>query len=84
MLELSPGIVGHLNALADALLSGDGVEPALELPEGAPAALGRAQRLLLARARALGQRSATVRLAGGWEARVDPTTGRASVAKPNR
>jgi tRNA(Ile)-lysidine synthase len=73
MQELSPGIVGHLNALADALLS-----PSLpeKLESGrASVALGRAQRLLIGRARTLGQRRARVRLSGGWEARIDPKTG---------
>jgi tRNA(Ile)-lysidine synthase len=83
LLELSPGIVGHLNALADAVLSGD-VRATLELPEGAPVILGRAQRLLLARARALGQRRAAVRLGRGWEARIDPETGHASVQRSHR
>ncbi|HEX6273583.1 MAG TPA: hypothetical protein VFZ53_11090, partial [Polyangiaceae bacterium] len=73
-----------LNALADALLSGDRAEPALELPEGAPATLNRAQRQLLARARSLGQRGAAVRLAGGWEARIDPSTGRAAFTRSAR
>ena len=80
MTELSPGIVGHLNALADALLSP-------ELPEKlesdrASVALGRAQRLLLGRARMLGQRRARVRLSGGWEARIDPKTGEPTLVRP--
>jgi tRNA(Ile)-lysidine synthase len=80
LTELSPGIVGHLNALADALLSP-------ELPEKlesdrATVALGRAQRLLLGRARTLGQRRARVRLSGGWEARIDPKTGEPTLVRP--
>jgi tRNA(Ile)-lysidine synthase len=79
LTELSPGIVGHLNALADALLSGDG-EPALR--KGATSVvLGRAQRLLLRRASALGQPRAAVRLAGGWEARIEPETGEAKLVR---
>jgi tRNA(Ile)-lysidine synthase len=73
MTELSPGIVGHLNALADALLSPE--TPAELVTDAAHVALGRAQRLLLGRARSLGQRRARVRLSGGWEARIDPKTG---------
>jgi tRNA(Ile)-lysidine synthase len=79
MSELSPGIVGHLNALADALLSGE-LTP--ELGHGATkVALGRAQRLLLRRASALGQRRAAVRLAGGWEARINPKTGEPTLTR---
>ena len=74
LVELSPGIVEHLNALADALglerariAAGAFDQPRLEL--------GRAQRLALERAKKLGQRHAAVRLPGGWEARVDISTG---------
>jgi tRNA(Ile)-lysidine synthase len=75
MIELSPGIVIHLNALADALALG---ETTPELRDGSTRIpLGRAQRELLRRARALGQRRAAVRLPGGFEARVHPTTGEA-------
>jgi tRNA(Ile)-lysidine synthase len=79
LLELSPGIVGHLNALADALASG------LELAgrEGldlAPLELGRAQRAALSRAMRLGQPKAAVRLRGGWEARVDTASGAVRLA----
>lgn len=66
LVELSPGIVGHLNALADALAAG---ELPSELGEGTTAiALGRAQRLALARAVTLRQRSARIWLPGGREA----------------
>jgi tRNA(Ile)-lysidine synthase len=79
LTELSPGITGHLNALADALLSD---ESAPDLGKGAMSIpLGRAQRVLLRRAAALGQRKAAVRLAGGWEARIDPATGQAKVVR---
>jgi tRNA(Ile)-lysidine synthase len=81
MAELSPGIVGHLNALADALLEDD--TPGELRHGGAEVALGRAQRLLLRRARSLGQRRASVKLAGGLEARVDPSTGEL-VVRPRR
>jgi tRNA(Ile)-lysidine synthase len=73
MIDLSPGIVGHLNALADTVLS---PEPPSELvSDQTRVALGRAQRLLLGRALSLGQPRARVRLSGGWEARIDPKTG---------
>jgi tRNA(Ile)-lysidine synthase len=79
LAELSPGIVGHLNALADALLSGEGESV---LRKGAArVVLGRAQRLLLRRASSLGQRRASVRLSGGWEARIDPDTGETKLVR---
>jgi tRNA(Ile)-lysidine synthase len=83
LTELSPGIVAHLNALADALVSSSVSGEAGEAPEGLPAALalGRAHVALLSRARALKQGKARVRLPGGWEARYDPVTGETSVAK---
>jgi tRNA(Ile)-lysidine synthase len=73
LTELSPGIIGHLNALADSLVSGE-ITSELRQAE-TRVVLGRAQRLLLRRASALGQSRAAVRLAGGWEARVDPKSG---------
>lgn len=79
LVELSPGIVGHLNALADALLSPE--LPSELASDRAIVALGRAQRLLLGRARALGQRRARVRLSGGWEAQIDPKTGEAKLVR---
>jgi tRNA(Ile)-lysidine synthase len=79
MAELSPGIVGHLNALADALLSPE--LPSELASDAEKVALGRAQRLLLVRARTLGQRRARVRLSGGWEAQIDPQTGEAKLVR---
>ncbi len=73
MLEsLSPGVVQHLNALADQLAEArlDGDLPSLRL--------GRAQATAVSRARRLG-RSVRVLLAGGRELRVDGRTGRAEV-----
>jgi tRNA(Ile)-lysidine synthase len=65
---LSPKIVPHLGALADALA---------EHPDGGPlAALGRAQRLEVERARRLGRGSVRLRLPGGREARVTFPDGR--------
>ena len=84
LVELSPGIVGHLNALADALCHGhellalDEVLDDTGLKQNVE--LGRAHRLALARARRLGQRQAAVRLPGGWEARVDISTGAVRLA----
>jgi tRNA(Ile)-lysidine synthase len=70
LVELSPGIVGHLNALADQLLAGAAHDPQpAQMPE-----LGRAQRTLLRRALERKQRAARVLLKGGLEARVDPAT----------
>ncbi len=81
LVELSPGIVGHLNALADQLLAG--AEPELDHELGgvlALAGLGRAQRRSLRRALDRRQTSARVRLKGGLEARLDPATGSLRVA----
>jgi tRNA(Ile)-lysidine synthase len=75
LTDLSPGIVGHLNALADALLAGPELAVVLAGARDKNVPLGRAHLLALARARRLGQRRAKVRLPGGWEARVDPRTG---------
>jgi tRNA(Ile)-lysidine synthase len=72
LAELSPGIVGHLNALADELVAGEKDEALARLP--AMLGLGRAQRTLLRRALERKQRGARVLLKGGWEARVDPAT----------
>lgn len=72
--QLSPQIAGHLCALADALASNDGVpEPWLD-ERGVALPLNRAQRTLVGRALALGQRSARVSLAGGRELSLDPVT----------
>jgi tRNA(Ile)-lysidine synthase len=71
LAELSPGIVGHLNALADAIVA---PEPPAELEDhGVRVMLGRAQRLLLTRAEKRGQRSARIWLRGGREARIIST-----------
>jgi tRNA(Ile)-lysidine synthase len=62
MEALSPGIVPHLGALADALA---------QHPDGGPlAGLGRAQRVEVERARRLGRGSVRLRLRGGREALV--------------
>ncbi len=71
LAELSPGIVGHLNALADALGPG---RSAAELGAELPVPLGRAQRRLLARAVRLRQKSAQIWLAGGEVLTLDRTT----------
>ena len=56
--ELSPGIVGHLCALADMLQNYDTTAESL-------GPLGRAQRLAIDRALRLGRRQTTVRVSGG-------------------
>jgi len=68
--DLSPGIVDHLNALADALLAG-GARPDTEHVE---VELGRAQRALLARAVARRQRGARIWLPGGRVLGLDKMT----------
>ena len=72
--QLSPQIAGHLCALADALELG-AVPPSELVDEcGVALPLNRAQRGLVGRALALGQRSARVSLPGGRELRLDPVT----------
>ena len=68
--ELSPGIVEHLNALADALVA-TGTQPELD---GVGLTLGRAQRLLLARAVSRRQRKARIWLPGGAVLGLDRAT----------
>jgi tRNA(Ile)-lysidine synthase len=70
--QLSPQIVGHLCALADAI--GAGAAPTLTDQHGAPLLLNRAQRLSVGRARTLGQRAARVSLPSGRELSLDPVT----------
>ena len=75
--QLSPQIAGHLCALADALEPGEGSAEragALRDEGGVALALNRAQRLLVGRALAFGQRSARVSLPGGRELSLDPVT----------
>jgi len=72
--RLSPQIAGHLCALADALGSSDLAEPEFTDERGVALVLNRAQRMLVRRARALGQRSARVSLPGGRELSLDPVT----------
>jgi tRNA(Ile)-lysidine synthase len=73
--QLSPQIVGHLCALADALgePSGPGLGHLVD-QQGVALVLNRAQRQLVGRARSLGQRSARVSLAKGRELSLDPVT----------
>jgi len=74
--QLSPQIVSHLCALADALNEGR-VPPSCDEfrdADGVALVLNRAQRLLVGRARTLGQRTARVRLAQGRELRLHPLT----------
>jgi tRNA(Ile)-lysidine synthase len=75
LAQLSPQIVGHLCALADALTAGESAQTKPVLDEhGVALSLNRAQRSLVGRAVALGQRSARVRLSGGRELKLDPGT----------
>lgn len=68
LMDLSPGIVEHLNALADALGEGSA---ALDV---GPIPLGRAQRRLLARAVSRRQREARIPLPGGRILGLDSVT----------
>ncbi len=74
--QLSPQIVSHLCALADALLAAPdvGAPPALFDERGVALLLNRAQRQLVGRARTLGQRAARVSLPQGRELVLDPVT----------
>jgi len=75
--QLSPQIVSHLCALADAL--GQGRQGAAELSaltdeHGVALLLNRAQRQLVGRARTFGQRAARVSLPNGRELSLDSVT----------
>ncbi len=70
---LSPGIVGHLNALADQLHRDDPL-PIVTDPAGNPVPLGRAQIDAIRHARSRHTR-ARIRLAGGWEVAVEAKSG---------
>jgi tRNA(Ile)-lysidine synthase len=72
--QLSPQIVSHLCALADALATSAGAEVPLLDDQGVALLLNRAQRQMLGRARSLGQRSARVSLPHGRELSLDPVT----------
>jgi tRNA(Ile)-lysidine synthase len=71
LAELSPGIVAHLNALADALAV---TEDPATFASAAALGLGRAQRRQLARAVALSQRGSEIWLAGGAVLGLDSAT----------
>jgi tRNA(Ile)-lysidine synthase len=75
--QLSPQIVSHLCALADAL--GEGAQADADLgaltdEHGVALLLNRAQRQLVGRARTLGQRAARVSLPKGRELSLDSVT----------
>ena len=77
LVQLSPQMVSHLCALADAL--GESSEVAARQPQlldeqGVALLLNRAQRYSVGRARAFGQRTAKVSLANGRELSFDPAT----------
>jgi tRNA(Ile)-lysidine synthase len=85
--QLSPQVVGHLCALADALEHGlepneheRETEAVLSDEHGVALVLNRAQRLMVGRARSLQQRSAKVSLPHGREFSLDPVTLRPRVA----
>ncbi|HWZ93383.1 MAG TPA: tRNA lysidine(34) synthetase TilS [Polyangiaceae bacterium] len=81
--QLSPQIAGHLCALADALEpNGGAAHETFRDERGVALPLNRAQRVLVGRALALGQRSARVSLAGGRELKLDPVTLRPLLAAP--
>jgi tRNA(Ile)-lysidine synthase len=72
--SLSPRIIEHLNALADAL--GERAAPLIVEPSGElPAPLGRTHLVALRRAVRLAQRGARVSLPGGRVARVEGRAG---------
>lgn len=71
--SLSPRVVEHLNALADQLAGT--ATPALSGPDGAPVALGRAQRRELARMLETRDARAQIWLPGARAVRLDPSTG---------
>jgi len=71
--ELSPGIVGHLCALAGMLeqqVGGAGTSPPSKLDNTLLAGLTRTQRLAIERARRLGKRQTTVRVSGGRDLHI--------------
>jgi tRNA(Ile)-lysidine synthase len=75
--SLSPGIVEHLDALADQLASGP--QCAVLDEHGREVALGRAHLDQIRRAQARRLLDARIRLSGGREIRIDPATGRPTV-----
>ena len=85
--ELSPGVVAHLNALADALGEAEAPVDWQRVAASADVELGREHLRALSRARKLGLSSARVRLPGGKEAQVDARTGELRIgfaARSNR
>ncbi|HET9955727.1 MAG TPA: tRNA lysidine(34) synthetase TilS [Polyangiaceae bacterium] len=69
--RLSPGVIGHLTALADELAEPQPEFPALPEPD---LVLGREQRRQLSRALAEGNARIRVRVSGGRELRLNPKT----------
>lgn len=85
--ELSPGVVAHLNALADALGGAEAPVDWQRVAASADVELGREHLRALSRARKLGLSSARVRLPGGKEAQLDARTGELRIgfaARSNR
>ena len=71
LVELSPGIVAHLNALSDALATQ--LDRDSDVADGLLHGLGRAQRRQLERAVAFSQRKSEIWLAGGAVLALDAT-----------
>mgnify|MGYP000054456255 CR=1 FL=1 len=78
--ELSPGIAGHLNALADQLIAGP--LPVILDAGGQPLLLGRSQLDQIQRAKRLGRSSLSLRLRGDTEVRLDAASDQLESAKP--
>ena len=77
--QLSPGIVGHLNALADQLAAGP--PPVILDAGGQPLLLGRSQLGQIQRAKRLGRSALSLRLRGDREVRLDAASGQLESAK---
>ncbi len=81
LVTLSPGIVEHLNALADQMLT---PPPSVVDAYGHPVGLGRAHADQIRRAAALGLWGARVRLPEGREVRVNAGSGPTYVAQSTK
>jgi tRNA(Ile)-lysidine synthase len=73
--RLSPGIVRHLNALADQLLAMGPSSPSLLDEAGGALSLSRAHWEQIRRAQERGLRRARILLPGGRQVVMDPSTG---------
>lgn len=82
LVQLSPGISGHLNALADQLAAGD--PPTVRGVDGEPVTLRRAQIDQIRRAVRQGRKTLSLRVAGGLEVRLQPASGQLLPARATR